>query len=279
MLPTFLIIGAQKTGTTSLWQYLRGHPEAYLCEPKEPDFFLGQEAWARGRDWYEGLFAGAGDAAAVGEASTLYSMFPTYGGIPERIKSLVPEVRLIYVLRHPVDRMVSLYGHHLMAGFERRPMAEALLLDSRYADGSRYAMQVEQYLRHFPESQLLLVTSEELASDRGETLARVCRFLGIEGSWQPPNVDRLYNTRDDQRVPRDWWRRAGDIMLRTGTARFVPDVVVRHNRSRVVTRQIRPAERVLDPDIRRRLEDVLRPDVERLRAYMSPGFGAWGLLD
>lgn len=140
-------------------------------------------------------------------------------------------------------------------------------------------MQVEQYLRHFPESQLLLVTSEELASDRGETLARVCRFLGIEGSWQPPNVDRLYNTRDDQRVPRDWWRRAGDIMLRTGTARFVPDVVVRHNRSRVVTRQIRPAERVLDPDIRRRLEDVLRPDVERLRAYMSPGFGAWGLLD
>lgn len=278
MLPTFLIVGAQKTGTTSLWQYLRRHPEAYLCEPKEPDFFLGQEAWAQGRQWYEGLFAAAGEARAVGEASTLYTMFPTYAGVPERIKSVVPDVRLIYVLRHPVDRMISLYGHHLMTGFERRPIAEALLLDTRYADGSRYAMQIEQYLRHFPESQLLLLTSEELGADRGAALARVCRFLDIDDHWQPPDVARVYNTRDDQRVPRDWWRLTGDILLRTGTARFVPGVVVRHNRNRLVTRHIRPEERVIDDDVRRRLEDVLRPDVERLRSCMGPDFDGWGLL-
>lgn len=277
-LPTFLIVGAQKTGTTSLWHYLRAHPQVHLPDEKEPEFFLGDEAWARGIDWYRSLFVGAGDAVAVGEASTMYSMFPHAAGVPQRIRSVVPDVRLLYVLRHPIERMVSLYGHHLMAGWEHRPIEQALLQDARYTDSSRYAMQIEQYLRCFDRDQLLVLTSEQLRDDRAATLATVHRFLGVDDGWQAPAVERTHNTRDDQRVPRRWWWLMGEVLIRTGADRLVPEVVVRHNRNRLVTRPVAPHERVLDADVRRRLEDVLRPDLERLQALLGTPFDAWGLL-
>lgn len=284
-LPTFVVIGAQKTGTTSLWQYLQSHPQIHFADEKEPEFFLGTDGWAKGLDWYRSLFAGAGDAVAVGEASTMYTMFPHAAGVPERMRSVIPDARLIYVLRHPIDRMVSLYGHHLMAGWEHRPIGQALLQDARYTDSSRYAMQIEQYLRHFDRDQLLVLTSEALRDDRVATLTAVHRFLGVDpdrrapgADHQVPGIDRLHNTRDDQRVPRTWWWVLGEVLLRTGTERLVPDVVVRHNRNRMVTRRVAPRERVIDEDVRQRLVEVLQPDLQRLRQLVGPAIDAWGLV-
>lgn len=279
-LPTFVVIGAQKTGTTSLWHYLCQHPDVAMAEEKEPNFFLGTDAWQRGVGWYRQLFAASGDARAVGEASTMYSMYPHAAGVPKRMKTLIPDARLVYVVREPIDRMVSLYGHHLAAGWERRPIGQALLQDARYADSSRYAMQLEQYLRHFEPQQLLVLASEALASDPQRTVQRAWEFLGVDAT-EPVDTaaaSRRYNTRDDQRVPRSWWWATGEVLIRTHTAHLMPQVVLRHNRSRLVTRAVRPEERVLDEDLRARLADVLRPDLERLRPWMGPDFDGWGLL-
>ncbi len=247
---------------------------------KEPNFFLGGAEWQRGLSWYRELFAGTDEAVAVGEASTMYSLYPHAAGVPERIHRVLPWARIVYVVRHPIDRMVSLYGHHRAAGWERRPIDQALLQDARYADSSRYAFQLEQYVAHFDPDRILVVRAEDLSARPEVVIRRVWQFLGVDPDVAVPQdaFDGRSNTRDDQRVPTWWWWATGELLLRLHAGRLVPDVVVRHNRSRLLTRPIRPDERTVDPDVRARLEDVLRPDLERLRPWLGDGDDGWGLL-
>src|SRR5437016_1007207 len=108
-MPSFIVIGAQKAGTTSLDSYLRTHPQVAMSSVKETNFFVEERAWGKGRRWYEGLFDAAGTATAVGEASPTYSMFPLFAGVPERMARLLPEARLIYLVRDPIERIRSAY--------------------------------------------------------------------------------------------------------------------------------------------------------------------------
>src|SRR4051812_36073420 len=103
-LPTFLVIGAAKSGTTSLHSYLDLHPRVAMSEPKEPSFF-NREDWEIRRDWYESLFDPA--AEVRGESSTAYTRYPIVRGAPERIRALVPDAKLVYVVRDPIDRLVA----------------------------------------------------------------------------------------------------------------------------------------------------------------------------
>jgi hypothetical protein len=274
-----LIIGAQKTGTTTLWAQLRQHPDVFLPDDKEPNFFVEELGWPKGRKWYEALFEPAGDSTQLGEASTLYTMYPTYAGVPARIASMVPDVKIIYVMREPIARMESLYGLHLMAGWERRPISEALLLDTRYVDSSRYAMQIEQYLRHFSMDQMHFLTTEALRDRPAATLRGILEFLDVDPDWTPPDADYKHNTRDEQRVPRDWWRAIGGLLIRSHLDALVPDFVVRHNRYKLLTRPIRPEERHLEKRLQELLADVLKSDVERLQQWMGTDFDGWGYLN
>src|SRR5215210_7255111 len=108
-LPDFLVIGAMKAGTTTLYNHLRGHPDIFMTSYKEPEFFVAEKTWGRGTAWYQRLFADAPDAARLGEASTSYSKCTEFTGVPERIHSLIPDVQLLYVLRHPIARIESMY--------------------------------------------------------------------------------------------------------------------------------------------------------------------------
>src|SRR5438477_619745 len=97
-LPTFVVIGAMKAGTVSLRHYLDEHPDVFLGRGGkfgEPNFFIAEGNWPRGRGWYESLFDGAGIAAAIGECSPSYTMAPAFRGVPERMAQLVPDPRLV----------------------------------------------------------------------------------------------------------------------------------------------------------------------------------------
>ena len=112
-LPDFVVIGAPKSGTTSLWSYLRAHPQIYMTPEKEPEFFNDEEHWSRGVSWYERLFADAGDALVVGEASVRYAAYrPASASVPQRMAGVIPDAKLVYVVRHPVHRMVSTWWHN-----------------------------------------------------------------------------------------------------------------------------------------------------------------------
>ena len=276
-LPTFLVIGAMKAGTTSLYHYLRTHPQVYMPEVKEPMFFDPRHNWSRGVGWYAELFAAARpDQVALGEASTSYTKFPQVQGVPARIASVLPEVRLIYVVRHPLERMRSHYLYAVSRGKERRPIERALVEDPSYLDVSRYAMQLEQYLPHFPPERFLLLDSRDLAHRRLETLRRVFGFLGVEEGWVPPILDREFFRSADRRTPSAPSRLIRRWPALASAARRLPAPLRRAARRLPGPRLDVEAARIPE-DLRRRFEKELREDVARLRRFMPPGFDGWGI--
>ena len=189
-LPTFLVIGAAKCGTTSLHRYLDLHPEIGMSRLKEPHFFLGRKAWMRGVDWYRTLFDTG--VPQRGESSVGYSAYPHTAGVPERIASVVPDAKLIYLIRDPIPRLVSDYMHRRSDGIETRSLDDAVLemVDTRFGDRGRYYFQIRQYLPHFDRDRLLVLTSDRLRRERGPTLSTVFRFLGVDPEFWSPDFER-----------------------------------------------------------------------------------------
>ena len=204
-LPDFLILGAQKAGTTALYAYLREHPALTGPAWKEVSFF-DRHFW-RSEAWYRGNFpnkislrairARAGIDPIIGEASPSYVFHPQ---APERAAALVPDARLIVLVRNPVDRALSHYHHEVALGREPLPFEQALddeetrmagelerMRDPRYFSHAwwnftyqargRYAEQLERWLELFPHEQLLVIPSEDLLQRPRETHAHVLDFL------------------------------------------------------------------------------------------------------
>jgi hypothetical protein len=290
MLPNFIVIGAQKSGTTSLHRYLKSHPQVFMSEDKEPDYFAIDGNWSRGQEWYESLFADAGDAVAIGEASTAYTKHPVHQGVAERMARLIPEARLIYVVRHPVERIRSHYAHELRLARESRPLATAVLENPKYINYSRYAYQIDQYLEFFPREQLLVLTAEDLLHHRVDTMSRIFGFLGVDASKVPPALDKEHYPSSKRRarplarklrrlpgyrhiarltpagVKAAYWKLAS----RSTFAWLAPDAK-RKEESRVQRLTSMPE------DVRLELESRLAGDVARLREFLGPKFHGWGI--
>jgi Sulfotransferase domain len=198
-LPNFLVLGAQKAGTTALYEYLRRHPQVTGPSWKEVSFF--DRHWARGESWYRGNFPNRARTRGklVGEASPSYVFHRL---APQRVQELVPDARLIVIVRNPVDRALSQYNHEVALGREPLRFEEALdaeeerlrgeeermAADPRYFSREwwshtykargRYAEQLERWLAVFPREQLLVLPSDDLGSDPARAHAQVLEFLG-----------------------------------------------------------------------------------------------------
>ena len=274
MLPNFLVIGSMKSGTSSLYQYLRGHPQIFMTREKEPSFFAGN--WSHGLAWYEHLFEGVGTAIAIGEASTEYSIFPFVPNVPTRIAEVIPDVRLIYLVRHPIERMLSEYHYNVIRGLERNSSADrSLLTDLTYECASRYALQVEQYLAHFDRSQLLIVRSEDLRRDRLRALRRIHTFLGVDASWEPLNIEQEFNRSSEKRRRRPLDGRLRKLPGYRVLASVAPSAL--RDFKRQLTTSKAPPRSALSDRARSELEDRLRDDVRRLHRYVGDQFDGWGI--
>ena len=180
-LPDFLVIGAMKCGTSTLAAQLAAQPGLFVTEPKEPNYFSDDAVFARGRGWYEGLFAGAGPDALKGEASTHYTKLPTHPRTLARMAAVLEDPRLVYVIRDPLARLVSHYIHGWSLGEIRVPLDAALARHPELVAYGRYAMQIEPYLRHYGPERICLSSLERLAADPQGELARIARFVGHAG--------------------------------------------------------------------------------------------------
>jgi hypothetical protein len=273
MLPNFIVIGAAKAGSTSLWQYLRSHPQIYMSKEKEPEFFLESGNWARGRRWYESRFDRAGDAIAIGEASVRYTTHPFRPGAAERIAALVPDVKLIYLVRDPVSRMVSQWLHNVRRYAEREPLIAAVRTP-RYLLASSYAYQAERFLRHFPADRLLIVQTERLRGQQEATVDRIFEFLGVEPGHRGAAFVREFNPNEGVAIPRPAMRRVVGIH---GIHRLQQAIPIE------LRRRLRPVTRVpasapaLPEGLTQELHERLGDDVARLRAYAEPSFDGWGI--
>lgn len=178
-LPHFLIIGAAKSGTTTLYRYLTGHPGVFMPKLKEPEFFSTDQLYLNRQKWYLSLFRAAGDDKLCGEASTAYTRWPHTADAAERIYRWVPGVKLIYIMRHPVDRAYSQYAHDMRREV-KMTFEQALEATSLYIDSSMYLYQIERYLRWFPRDSFLFLTTDDLRRDPEKVMADLLSFLKLD---------------------------------------------------------------------------------------------------
>lgn len=201
-LPDFFIAGAAKAGTTSVWEWLKHHPQIFLPKSfhhKEPSFFCSKWGLHSGEKYLD-MFRGASDDQVVGEASTAYLTSPES---PELIKQHVPDAKIIIMLRHPVDRAYSLFNYMLNNGFEDVESFEAALQaeDEYRFDRARfnpplgfyhnylyfrsglYSEQLARYQKLFPSEQLLVLLLDDFKKDVHASMRKVYRFLGVDESF------------------------------------------------------------------------------------------------
>jgi len=271
-LPTVIVIGAQKCGTSALHAYLAVHPEVSMSRPKELDFFIAERNWPRGIDWYRSHF----DAGrrVRGESSPNYTSHPSWKGVPERMAELVPEVRLIYLVRDPLDRIASQWVHNRSLRRENHPPAEALRRGS-YVHRSRYMYQLDRFLEHFPADHVLVLEQGDLRHRRTATLERVFGFLGIDSSFRHPAFGAEVHPTGGKRRISAPGAAIDRIIRRSPVAHLVPRGAVSRVEGIVLRRGI---ER---PDIRAAMApetlELLREDATRLRAFTGMTLDHWSI--
>jgi hypothetical protein len=279
MPPTFFIIGAAKAATTALWTTLQEHPDVFFSAQKETNYLLGGEWSSRGPEWYESLFVPGDSVRHRGEASPSYSMFPMFRGVPERAIALVPEARIIYMIRSPVRRMISHWAQATAAGHEHRPLAEAVVWGSAYYFSSCYGLQLSRWAKVYPSQSLLVVRSEDLAAEPESTMDRVLTHLGLDPGWRPADVNRRLNTLDGKlRVPRPV-RTVSGVLRGAGLERAAVGVAKRTPRKQRLglVRSYSDAELELPADIEAALAECFRTDFRLLRSLVGDELDLYGL--
>jgi hypothetical protein len=278
-LPNTLIIGASKCGTTALHRYLAAHPEIHMAEAKEMRFFHDPACLDR-LDTYATFFDG--NAPVRGEASPVYSFHPLAPGVPERVRAVIPDVKLIYIVRDPLERTVSHFVERRAQRWYLDAFHEALgdLADPHnvYVAPSRYATQLERYLRLFPKDQLLVVDRAELLSNRRETMRGVFRFLGVDEDFWSPRYEEVHNVGESKTR----WTRTGGRLARSRLADTLRWLLPPRPRKalvapvkRVVRTKLEPP--VLEDALGERLRDVYEDEVGRLRELTGKRFASWQL--
>ncbi|MEM9989076.1 MAG: sulfotransferase [Pseudomonadota bacterium] len=190
------IIGAMKSGTTTLFDYLNHHPDIVGVFPKEPAFFADDDVYAKGGDWYHSLFQGEDIQDKIYlDGSTDYTKYPHFPEAAKRISALEGEVKLIYIMRHPLRRIESHARHVQKARSELSRIPSPRKdhgLDHGVSDVSldisRYALQIDQYRSFFDQGRLFLTTLEQLSSDPAGTSRDILTFLGLDPSLGPSIV-------------------------------------------------------------------------------------------
>ncbi|WP_431803277.1 sulfotransferase domain-containing protein [Halobacillus andaensis] len=178
--PEVLLIGAQKSGTSTLAYYLSQHPEICVSDPKEIHYY--SRYWDKSLEWYKSKFSDL-DKLCI-DASTTYSMANLQGdetSIPERVYSINPESKFIYIMRDPVQRAYSGYWHNVRTGRENRDFYTAMAdNDTDMLDISNYYEQLKIWFEYFPKESFHFILFEDLKQDPQAVLNKCFKFLGVE---------------------------------------------------------------------------------------------------
>ena len=269
-----------KAGTTSLHAYLSLHPEIFMSADKEPRFFNEEWNWYRGLEWYEAQFPER--AAIRGESTPDYTKFPAMRNVPERIHSVIPDVRLIYLVRDPIERIVSHYVDAYSFGRVHGTLEDELtpFEDCHFVNCSRYYLQLEQYLEYFDPGSILVLVSEELRNDRQRTLRTTFRFLGVEETFTAPEWETTHYAGEDLRRK----TRVGYGLLRLAEAvrsspmrRYLPRQLMAPIRAFNALTARRIQRPTMDESLRAELAEYLREDVDNLRRFTGQRFESWSV--
>lgn len=237
-----------------------------MSDPKETWYFSHEDRWQRGIGWYSAFFISASEGMMVGEASTTYTMHPSIANVPQRIAQCTPNAKLVYMIRDPIERLVSHYQHLWYAGETEVDLQSEIKRNSDLLDFSRYYMQIEQFLPYFPPDRWKVLLFEEFRSRAQSVLSEVYGFLGVAEDYVPPDQSVRNATAGKVRASRwvDIARRVPGVVAAAHT--LVPPGIVRRVRDLGGKRLAKPQ---LSSSLRASLEEQLCDDVDTLSEFLG----------
>lgn len=287
MIPNFLIIGAEKSGTTWLYDRLRRHPDIFMPGVKEIHFFNRENSNLKPRrnyeqhdeTWYRNHFRQRSGEQAIGEATPMYLCDEA---APNRIRHHLPDVKLIACLRYPTDRAYSHYWmakgkNHVRLDFEEVVRQQ----DPRFVERGRYEWQLKHYLDLFSRDQLLVLVHEEVFDSPSGSLKRICAFLDVDEnffqgqSWikekvHPSSTERsvflhrTIGTVAKWMRAREGFRQMLDFLKEVGVAQWVKQM----------NKKPRDYPEIPD-DLRRELDEYYTPTVQQVERVLGRRIEAW----
>ncbi len=298
-LPNLLVIGAMKCATSAIHYCLDVHPEAQMSNPKELNYFFSEPAelpevritesreerlrgddigtWERGEDWYRRHF----DAgfALRGESSPAYTAPWNAEITAARIAALIPDVKLVLMVRDPVVRMLSEYQHYALRGLEWRSADQALARrDGTYIARSRYWARIAPYAERFERDRILVISQERFLCERRRVLRELFAFCGIDPGYHSPKMERLWNTtgaKDGRRLYLERLRQLPGMAL---TYRIPREWKWRLRRLVYRAEPAQPTRPILSESVRVAILDELADDMARFREWAGRDFPEWSSL-
>ena len=259
--PDFLVIGAQKSGTTTLWEDLRAHPAITMADKESNGLLDPRVLTPEGMRYYSALFDS--DGSTKGEVCTTYAMLPTHEGVAERARTLNPATRVIYIVRDPVARVISHHHHEVAAQTMSADIDDAVRKHDRLIDHSRYAYQLRPWLDAFGPERVHIVQFERYMADRVTGASHLYSLLGL-ADFKLPDPESVHNAATDKRVGVGIGGRVANHPLYRKAIRPRIPTLVKGAAKRVLLRKAPPRPA---PPSRETLETLVRtlsPEVRQL---------------
>lgn len=279
IVPNLFIIGAMKSGTTSLHEYLDEHPEIFMSPVKEPGFFADcVDYYPSDLKWYLSLFKDVKEEKIIGESSTHYTKLPLCTDVAEKIKSFSPDARFIYIMRNPIERAVSHYWHDVKSGMENRDICTAIKKNGKYIAFSDYAFQLKPYFERFGRKNIYTMTFEDLIHDPDKSIKEVLEWLGVDSAYKSTRLGSVHN-----KLPSTFRKVKGlgllyrfrDTVLWNSIAYLVPNSI-RSIAANFTVEEISKSENHLE-EVKAYLQPILVEKVSELEMLLGKKYDCWKL--
>lgn len=268
-LPNLVIIGAMKCGTSSLHYYLNLHPKIQMSSLKELDFFIEEKNWNRGLDWYQKQFISQKNEIKIyGEASPNYTKYPSFKGVPEKMSKIIPNAKLIYIVRDPIKRIISHYIHNYAIGDENVSLEEVLsnMENNHYLNCSLYGMQIDYFLQYYNRSQILILTLEELALNPISVLQKIFNFLEVDSTFNHKEFSQVFHKSDSKKRATKLGQFIGKLPAGLRLRNIIPDLMEKEIE-----------KPTLSKETQERLKYFIKPDQEKFLKVIENIPSSWNV--
>ncbi|MEW6192542.1 MAG: sulfotransferase domain-containing protein [Bacillota bacterium] len=282
--PNFLIVGAAKAGTTSLYHWLKQHPDVFMPYVKEPSFFVqdyGISVWEE----YLSLFEPGRGKKAIGEASTAYLTAPES---PRWIRQILGDVKIIILLRNPAQRALSLYAWMVMEGYEWLPAFEYALIeeerrflnesfrfknpeyfwDYMYFRSGLYYEQVKRYIDTFGNELIKIYLFEDLIGYPSKIYSDVCRFLEVSNEFRP-----IFTPQNPSKIPR--FIKLQHLLFELKRSGRLPRPLCSSIQQLITLNVKLGLKPKMPPSLQKKLQEMYRKDIEKLSQLINKDLSHW----
>ena len=273
----FMILGAMKSETTTLSQILSNHPDVCFCQIKEPHYFSKTPDWKKNIEDYKALYNPSSNQIC-GEASTTYTFYPRFNkDIWQSLYSFNPKLKFIYIMREPVDRIVSQYMHDYLRGRTKESLEEVVLNQSLYIHITRYFIQIKPFIELFGREKVLLLTFEEFIANKTITLNKIANFLGIDAS-KYPNFDDVHANKSVgsykrnikvEKLAQNQFIKTIKSLLPQGIIKITSDII--HNQTKINL----DAKPHVSEEMKKIIYDLLILDIQEIEKLMGREIREW----